>query len=192
MKQQEYEWMIRELFDARVEDVVRNIGDIKLVRFDKEKMSFPSALETQIATAWENEVQSARSTGRAEPRNNRFVHCKGVQVAYRADIPADLVFNCGETDFMHYSMLTRVEPAKRIWGIGTTGVTYFTNKDGERVYVFATRDHTKVKDVGGKIEAPPVSKRVVPLSWGAYLRRSSAMFRMSSSIIGWCVMVKPK
>lgn len=60
------------------------------------------------------------------------------------------------TDWKHYNGAKKINSPEIIWGIGTAGLTYFIDeKSGERVYVFATRDTTKVTDIGGKLETPP-------------------------------------
>ncbi len=156
MKEDDYHFIVQSCVDPRVEDIARNINTPYIAQFSAQPLTLSNELEEKIALAWNEELQGAKKAGKPVPHNNDFVHCQGYEVQNGLGDKANIGFKLGLTDWIHYSMIRKVDPKTRIWTIGTAALTYFNDKESsERVFVFATRDHNKVKDVGGKMESPP-------------------------------------
>ncbi len=149
MKLDDYTRISELCSDHGCEELTKK-GRVYVASFSPEHRLLSSDLEEAIEKEWEKEIAKDRASGR-EPLNNKFV-----RVLSHERVNGDIGLNLGLTDWKHYNGAKKINSPELIWGIGTAGFTYFINqKTGERTYVFATRDTTKVTDIGGKLETPP-------------------------------------
>jgi len=153
MKLDDYKAILELCLINGCEALATNIGKIHVLEFNGNPITFSPDLEATIDEEWEKMVAEGKAIGN-EPKNNPFVHCYGHSKTRKDKRTIDIGLRLGQTDWKHYSATKRIG-SPIIWGIGTAGVTYFINKHGERVYVFATRNLNKVSDIGGRIETPP-------------------------------------
>ena len=174
---QDEENLIIGLFASHgCEELGTNIKSIYLRSFSRDPYILPKKLEVAIDDEWRQEVDKARTQGK-EPLNNKFIQCLSYEVEIGTSPMSILRFDFSVTDWKHYNGIKKADPSKIIWGVGTAGITYFNNKEGERTYLFATRNLAKVSDIGGRLETPPAGFLDVSL-----FTEQSELYRQNNAI----------
>lgn len=143
------------------------LGDkIKMVyikSFNPNKFEFESGIEALISEKWENLIDQRKKKGLNLPTNGEIFQCFGYDVDMDNSEQTSVGLHLGITDYMHYIGIRK--SGKRIWSIGTAGITYFrTGSQGERHYVFAIRNKNAA-NIGGTLENPPagyLDREVIP------------------------------
>lgn len=131
----------------------QKISKFYIARFSDEIQKFSAELEKEIEENWEQKIAYAKANALKPPHNGVIGRYYGFEEHVDEEGAVKLGLYIGITDYMHY--LGVKSPNKpRVWSIGTAGILFFRDFNGEPNFCFAIRNKNAAY-VGGTLEAPP-------------------------------------
>jgi len=153
MKIQDYDKILGICANHGWEELGGKIGRVYVESFLPRMRVLDPKTEGGIEDAWREIEEASKKSGRTA-YNRGLVECIGLSVGFNNQGESDIGVVLGLTDYKHYHSLRVIGPDKRIWVIGTAGITYFRDSSGEINYIFATRDE-RASNIGGTLETVP-------------------------------------